>query len=55
MQERNVQEAIREGKKKLVEEKILKPSVLNNKIKPHTAYAANSFDWRYWSASYLFA
>jgi asparagine synthase (glutamine-hydrolysing) len=54
MQEKAVQEAIMEGKKKLVQKNILKPSVLNNKIKPHTAYAANAFDWRYWSAAYLF-
>ena len=54
MQDIQVQEAIAEGKKKLVEQKILKPSVLNRKIKPHSAYAADSIDWKYWSASFLF-
>ncbi|MGZ3880842.1 MAG: asparagine synthase (glutamine-hydrolyzing) [Flavisolibacter sp.] len=55
MEQKSVQDAIMEGKKKLVEQRILKPSVLNNKIKPHTAYAADAFDWRYWSASFLFS
>jgi len=54
MKEKNVQEAIYEGKKKLVEQRILNPSVINKKIKPHEAYAADNRDWKYWSASYLF-
>jgi len=48
-----VQEAIMEGKKKLVDEKILSAEVLK-KVKPHTAYAASGMDWKYWSASYIF-
>lgn len=54
MEEKPVQEAIIQGKQKLVQEKILHSSVLNKKIKPHNAYAANNWDWKYWSASYLF-
>jgi len=54
MEEKNMQEAIFEGKRKLVQQNILQPSVLSKKIKPHTSYAAHSWDWRYWSASYLF-
>jgi asparagine synthase (glutamine-hydrolysing) len=54
MGEKSVQDAINEGKRKLIEQKILKPSVVNKKIKPHTAYAADGWDWKYWSASYLF-
>jgi len=54
MEDKMVQDAILEGKKKLVQQKILKPSVLNKKIKPHSAYAADTWDWKYWSASYLF-
>ena len=54
MQDPCIQEAIMESKKKLVNQKILKPSVLNKKIKPHNAYAADNWDWKYWSASYLF-
>jgi len=55
MQEKNVQEAIHEGKKKLVEQRVLNPSLINKKIKPHDAYAAENTDWKYWSASYLFS
>jgi asparagine synthase (glutamine-hydrolysing) len=54
MDDKAVQDAINSGKQKLVERKILSPSVLNKKIKPHSAYAADSWDWKYWSASYLF-
>ncbi|MDB5197568.1 MAG: asnB [Flaviaesturariibacter sp.] len=49
-----VQEAIQAGKDKLVSNGILRASALRQKIKPHTAYAANSMDWRLWSASFLF-
>jgi len=54
MEEKTVQEAIYEGKKKLVQQGILKPSAINKKIQPHNAYAAENRDWKYWSASYLF-
>jgi hypothetical protein len=49
-----VLEAVLESKKKLVAKHILKPSVLSKKIQPHNAYAADGWDWKYWSASYLF-
>jgi asparagine synthase (glutamine-hydrolysing) len=54
MQDTHVQEAIREGKRKLVDEGVLDASVLSKKIQPHTAYAAENREWRYWSAAYLF-
>jgi len=54
MEEKTVQDAIYEGKKKLVQQGILKPSAINKKIQPHNAYAAENRDWKYWSASYLF-
>jgi len=54
MSDKIVQDAINNGKQKLVEQKILNPSVLDEKIKPHNAYAADGWDWKYWSASYLF-
>lgn len=54
MEEKTVQDAIQEGKKKLIEQKILKPSAINKKIQPHDAYAADNWDWKYWSASHLF-
>jgi asparagine synthase (glutamine-hydrolysing) len=49
-----VKTAILEAKRILVEEKVLKPSVLNKEINPHTAHAANPFDWRYLSSAFLF-
>jgi hypothetical protein len=49
-----VQEAIIESKKKLVQHHILNASVIAKKIKPHNANAADGWDWKYWSASYLF-
>lgn len=54
MSDKIVQEAIHNGKEKLVRQKVLSPSVLNKRIKPHSAYAADNWDWKYWSASYLF-
>lgn len=54
MENENVQEAIREAKKKLASLDILNSSAAGKKIKPHDAHAANSWDWRYWSASFLF-
>jgi asparagine synthase (glutamine-hydrolysing) len=49
----SVQEAMQEGKKKLVQAGILSKEVLQKKIKPHNSYAAYSWDWKYWTASYL--
>jgi asparagine synthase (glutamine-hydrolysing) len=54
MEDETIQSSIMEAKKKLVQQHILKPSALTKKIKPHNAYAANGWDWKYWSASYLF-
>ena len=53
MKQKRVQDAIMEGKQKLVRNGILDQSVLK-KIQPHTAYAAEGVDWKYWSSSYLF-
>lgn len=54
MQQPAVTAAIMEGKKKLVEQGVLQPQVLQQKIQPHDAHAADNKDWKYWSASYLF-
>ncbi len=53
MQNAQVQEAIEEGKKKLVGKGILDSNVLK-KVQPHEAHAAEKGDWKYWSASFLF-
>lgn len=54
MENKQVQELIENGKRKLAEHHILKFSALNRKIKPHDSYAAHGWDWKYWSASFLF-
>lgn len=54
MEEKNVQEAIRQAKKKLADHHILQATATEKKPKPHNAYAAGNRDWKYWSASFLF-
>jgi asparagine synthase (glutamine-hydrolysing) len=54
MQNKKLQEMIRAAKTRLVNEKILKPEVLNKKIIPGAAHEADNYDWRYLSASLLF-
>jgi asparagine synthase (glutamine-hydrolysing) len=54
MQHKKVQEMIRDAKSRLVNEKILKPGVLNKKIIPKAAHEADNYDWRYLSSSLLF-
>jgi asparagine synthase (glutamine-hydrolysing) len=49
-----VQEAIMEGKNKLVKHGVLNPSALQKKIQPHEAFAAVNDDWKYWSVSFLY-
>ncbi len=43
----SMQEMIHESKKKLVNERILKPEVMDKKIQPAAAYEKNNYDWRY--------
>jgi len=51
---KNVQDLVIAAKQKLVNEKILKPEVLNKEIKAKPANSANDFDWRYLTSSFLF-
>jgi asparagine synthase (glutamine-hydrolysing) len=53
MQTPDVQQAILGAKKKLADLGVLNQGAVK-KLKPHTAYAAQTQDWKYWSASYLF-
>jgi asparagine synthase (glutamine-hydrolysing) len=53
MQHPQVQEAIGEARKKLVQQGILNASVLNKPIAAKDAHADESYDWRYWSAALL--
>ena len=54
MENSRIQEAMQEAKRKLVDQKILNPEVLQKKIKPQAAHEADSYDWRYFSAASLF-
>lgn len=47
MQLSSVQEMIHEAKRKLVNEKVLKPDVMNKKIRPSSAYEKDNYDWKY--------
>ncbi|MEQ1675447.1 MAG: asparagine synthase (glutamine-hydrolyzing) [Chitinophagaceae bacterium] len=49
-----MKDAIQESKRKLVNEKILKPDILNKPVTPLSAHEADNFDWRYLSAANLF-
>ena len=47
-------ESIQEAKKVLVGEGVLQRRVLDKKVRPHDAHAAEALDWKYWTASLLF-
>ncbi|HET9429717.1 MAG TPA: asparagine synthase (glutamine-hydrolyzing) [Chitinophagaceae bacterium] len=51
MRNKKLIEAIYEARKKMVREKILKPSVLEKPVLPLGSHAADNFDWRYFSAA----
>jgi asparagine synthase (glutamine-hydrolysing) len=48
-----MQEMVHESKKMLVKEGILKTRVLQKKIQPQDAHAAENYDWRYLVAGQL--
>lgn len=50
----SVQQEIAVAKQVLVDQHVLHPAVLQQKITTKSAHAANNMDWRYWSASYLY-
>jgi asparagine synthase (glutamine-hydrolysing) len=51
MQDNRVQDMIHEAKKKLVNEKILNPVVVNRSPIPNNPHEAASYDWRYLTAA----
>lgn len=51
MQDKKVQELMHEAKKKMVNEKVLKPEVLTKPILPLGSTAPDNYDWRYLSAA----
>ncbi|HWC54106.1 MAG TPA: asparagine synthase (glutamine-hydrolyzing) [Chitinophagaceae bacterium] len=54
MEQPAVQEIIINAKKKMVDENILKPEVLNKKIQYSSSVDPDNFDWRYLAASMCF-
>ena len=53
MHNETLQDYIHEAKKKLVNERILKPTILDKKIHPKAAHDADNFDWRYLCAAQI--
>jgi asparagine synthase (glutamine-hydrolysing) len=53
MHDPRLREMIHEAKKKMVKEKILQQGVIDKPIRPHSAHAANSDDWKYLSAAWF--
>ena len=53
MKNKQVQDAMMEAKKKLVNEKVLKPETLQKSPDPQHAYSADNYDWRYWMLASL--
>ena len=54
LSDQNIRKLIADSKQKLVDEKILKPEVMNKRIEAMPAHAANNYDWRYLISSFLF-
>jgi asparagine synthase (glutamine-hydrolysing) len=54
MKEPALIELVHNAKSKLIQEKIIKPSVLNKALEPRGAHEADNFDWRYLASSVLF-
>jgi asparagine synthase (glutamine-hydrolysing) len=51
MQDARVSSMIQEAKRKLVNEKILNPEVLNRPAEAHSSHEGNIYDWRYLAAA----
>jgi asparagine synthase (glutamine-hydrolysing) len=49
-----LQDKIHESKKKLVQEKILDPVIVNTAVQPKAAHDAGNYDWRFLCAAQLF-
>ena len=47
-------ELITDAKKIIVDEKILKPEVIDKIIEAKPAHEADNYDWRYLTSSFLF-
>ena len=54
MENKQVQDAIQEARNILVDEKVLKPEILQKPVLPQASHDADNYDWRYFSAAELF-
>jgi asparagine synthase (glutamine-hydrolysing) len=54
MEDKRVQDLIRDSQRILVDQQVLKRRVLDKKIQPHSAYAADHYEWRYLISAFLF-
>ena len=52
MQNKTMQEMIRESRKKLAEEKIINPNVVDRPVNANSSYSAGNYDWRYLVAGF---
>jgi asparagine synthase (glutamine-hydrolysing) len=52
--QKNIQQLIMDARQKLVDERILKKSVLDKEIEAKAAHEPHNYDWRYLTASFLF-
>jgi asparagine synthase (glutamine-hydrolysing) len=55
MQQPTMQAAIREARKKLIDQDILSSGALNSAVRPTAAHTPDPKDWRYFSLAQLFA
>ncbi|MFT3682648.1 MAG: asparagine synthase (glutamine-hydrolyzing) [Ferruginibacter sp.] len=55
LQDKRLQEYIQEAKRKLVNEAILKPEVMDEKINALSSHAASNYDWRYLCAAQVYS
>jgi asparagine synthase (glutamine-hydrolysing) len=51
MQDARVQDMVQEARKKMVNEKILKPEILDRPVTANSSHEANNDDWRYLAAA----
>lgn len=52
MQDARVQDMIHEARKKMVNEKILKPGILNRPARAYSSHEADTYDWRYLATAF---
>ena len=54
MQNEQVQQLVIESRKKLVDNKVLQPAILNEPVRPAAAHDSENYDWRHLCAAEIF-